>query len=106
MIHRFRISGQIITVTSEEMAIVWGLFRLPKPCKVQAITYLRNSACIGLKEAKDLCEYIADHAYQNSDGHVCIVQTVPRVSYKGIAPKASVSKDTVTLGDLLRQKLS
>lgn len=106
MIHRFRTSGQLITVTDEEMAIVWGLQRLPRPRKVQAIKYLRMTAGIGLKEAKDLCEFIVEHAYQNVDGHVCIEPNVPRVSYEGIAPEASVSKGTVTLGGLLHQKLA
>lgn len=106
MIHRFRTSGQLITVTSDEMAIVWGLHRLPNPRKVLAIKWLRNTAGIGLKEAKDLCEFIAEHAYQNVDGHVCIEPNVPRVSYEGIAPEASVSDGTVTLGALLRQKLA
>ena len=49
-------------VTEAEYDLVYSLYHLQEPQKVHAIKFIRQQYGIGLKEAKDVCDTIAQRA--------------------------------------------
>jgi ribosomal protein L7/L12 len=47
-----------LEVTNAEYDLVYALYNLTVPQKVQAIKFIRQQYGIGLKEAKDVCDAI------------------------------------------------
>ena len=47
-----------LEITDAEHALINSMYRAEHPLKVTAIKFLRNQYELGLKEAKDICDYI------------------------------------------------
>ena len=98
--HQFQIGRTTATLNQSQLSIIFALYNSPMPLKIEAIKYLREEKDLGLAEAKWLCDFIGDHARQETGGTVFIECEPPRVTYLGKAQPA-----VTTLGELLRHNL-
>ena len=55
---QYAIRYSSVDVTEAEYNLVYALYNLAVPLKVQAIKFIRQQYSIGLKEAKDVCDVI------------------------------------------------
>ena len=66
---QYAVKYETQNVTEAEYDLVYALYNLREPNRVQAVKFIRQQYGLGLKEAKDVCDAIAAQVRDNNPNY-------------------------------------
>lgn len=101
MSHTFTIQQQVgperhVVLTDYMVLALFAIAKLPDSPKPHAIRFLREGIQeLGLKEAKDIVDFIADNGAIQSNGHILLTYRKPAFTYTPGEPPIELPRTTV-----------